>query len=259
MERVIAESKEDTGAPLMQACAETTLLRGDRPEEFLVDLPVPCIKAAVADHFEMLFGDMADEAFDEIHGRDSLLHISPIFMAVIMEGDKVTVIAVNTGSGDDRAAKIAADIFNDRFRAADIRLCINIEAMLVIRVTAGLDFFKRRANLRFHFIKKSGAESIAEESIVEMAHMTPEAVVTVTAFRNKTVDMRIPFEVPAKSMEDHDKAGSKIFGFIQLEKHTGDDTGNGMEEAVKQGAVIEEKRAEIFVNGEDAVTVGHAD
>ena len=85
MERVIAESKEDTGAPLMQACAETTLLRGDRPEEFLVDLPVPCIKAAVADHFEMLFGDMADEAFDEIHGRDSLLHISPIFMAVIME------------------------------------------------------------------------------------------------------------------------------------------------------------------------------
>ena len=60
-------------------------------------------------------------------------------------------------------------------------------------------------------------------------------------------------------MEDHDKAGSKIFGFIQLEKHTGDDTGNGMEEAVKQGAVIEEKRAEIFVNGEDTVTVGDAD
>ena len=206
MERVIAESKEDTGAPLMQACAETTLLRGDRPEEFLVDLPVPCIKAAVADHFEMLFGDMADEAFDEIHGRDSLLHISPIFMAVIMEGDKVTVIAVNTGSGDDRAAKIAADIFNDRFRAADIRLCINIEAMLVIRVTAGLDFFKRRANLRFHFIKKSGAESIAEESIVEMAHMTPEAVITVTAFGKEAVDVGIPFKIPAKSMKDHDIA-----------------------------------------------------
>ena len=97
----------------MQACAKTTFLRGDSPEEFLVDLPVTCIKAAVADHFEMLFGDMADEAFDEIHGRDSLLHILPIFMAVIMEGDKVTVIAVNTGSGDDRAAQIAADIFKD--------------------------------------------------------------------------------------------------------------------------------------------------
>ena len=51
----------------------------------------------------------------------------------------------------------------------------------------------------------------------------------------------------------------EIFGLVELEKHTGDDTGNGMEEAVKQGAVIEEKRAEIFVNGEDAVTVGHAD
>ena len=43
-------------------------------------------------------------------------------------------------------------------------------------------------------------ESIAKESIVEMRDITPESIITVTAFRDETMDMRIPFEVSAKGM-----------------------------------------------------------
>ena len=51
--------------------------------------------------------------------------------------------------------------------------------------------------------------------------MTPGAVIAVTAFREETVDIGIPFEIPAECMEDHDIAGSEIFGMVQVEKHTG--------------------------------------
>ena len=49
--------------------------------------------------------------------------------------------------------------------------------------------------------------------------MAPEAVVTVAAFGKETVNVGIPFEIAAKSMKDHDIAGSKIFGMVQIEKH----------------------------------------
>ena len=54
-------------------------------------------------------------------------------------------------------------------------------------------------------------ESIAKESIVEMRDITPESIITVTAFRDETMDMRIPFKIPAESMQDHDKTRGKVF------------------------------------------------
>ena len=44
-----------------------------------------------------------------------------------------------------------------------------------------------------HFIEESGTESVAEESIIKMFNITPEAVITIAAFRNETVDVRVPF------------------------------------------------------------------
>lgn len=34
-----------------------------------------------------------------------------------------------------------------------------------------------------------------------MMSLAPESIVAVTALRNKTMDMRVPFEVPAEGME----------------------------------------------------------
>ena len=102
--------------------------------------------------------------------------------------------------------------------------------------------FKGRTYPVFHFIEESRAER--------------ETVITVTAFGKKAVNVGIPFEIAAKSMKDHDIAGSKIFGMVQIKKHPRYNTGDGMKEAVQEGTVLKEKVAEIFINGKNAVGAG---
>ena len=67
--------------------------------------------------------------------------------------------------------------------------------------------------------------------------------------------MGIPFEIAAKSMKDHDIAGSKIFGMVQIKKHPRYNTGDGMKEAVQERSVLKEEAAEIFINGKNAMAV----
>ena len=180
-------------------------------------------------------------------------------MPVIVERDRITVIVIDPGSSDDRPAKITANIPGDYFWVAEIRFRIDIETMHMFAVTFGFDFFKRRADPDFQFIEESGAESTAEIVIVKVPDMTPGAVITETAFGEEAVDMGIPFEVPAKSVEDHDISRGEIFGLVELEKHTGDDTGDRMEETVQERAVLEEKGTEIFINGKDAMAMADID
>lgn len=49
--------------------------------------------------------------------------------------------------------------------------------------------------------------------------MVPKAIIAVAAFGQDAVNMRIPFQIPAERMKDHDIAGSVIFGMVQVEKH----------------------------------------
>ena len=48
----------------MKGSVKVVLFTGDSPMEIFVDLPVPGINTAVADHFIMLFRDMADQTLD---------------------------------------------------------------------------------------------------------------------------------------------------------------------------------------------------
>lgn len=235
------------------------LFTGNGSVEFFINLSVAGINAAVADHFVMLFRDMANEAFYELHNRKSLFHIGIIFVTVVMEGDKVTIIAVNSGRGDNRPPQIASHVFYGGFGVTFIRLCIDIETIFVFPVAARLSLFERRADFGFHFTQQSSAESIAEVGIVEVIDDAPETVITVAAFRNQAVDMGVPFQIPAKGVEDQDETGSKVHGLIPLKEHTRNNTVYGMEETIKQGAVIQEEIAELFINGKNTVTVGDID
>ena len=200
--------------------------------ELRINLTVSCIQAAIADHFKVFLRNVTDEAFDEIHNRKSFFHICFVFVAVIVERNGIPVIVVDSGCGDHRSAKIPSNVFGDHFGVAEIRFGVDIEAVFVLAVAFSLDLFKRRSNAAFQFIEKSSTESITEIVVVKVLHMTPEAVVTIAAFRKKAVDVRIPFEIPAKSMKNHDVAGSKIFGMVEVKKHTGYHTGDRMKEAV---------------------------
>ena len=180
-------------------------------------------------------------------------------MTVIVESDRITGIMIDPGSSDDRPAKITTDILSDYFGVTEIRFSIDIETMFMFAVTSCFYFFKRRPDPDFQFIEESGAESTAEIVIVKVPDMTPGAVITVTAFGEEAVDMGIPFKIPAKSVEDHDISRGEIFGLVELEKHTGDDTGDRMEETVQERAVLEEKGTEIFINGKDAMAMADID
>lgn len=178
---------------------------------------------------------------------------------MIVESDRITVIVIDPGSSDDRPAKITTDILSDYFGVTENRFSIDIETMFMFAVTSCFYFFKRRPDPDFQFIEESGAESTAEIVIVKVPDMTPGAVITETAFGEEAVDMGIPFEIPAKSVEDHDISRGEIFGLVELEKHTGDDTGDRMEETVQERAVQEEKGTEIFINGKDAMAMADID
>lgn len=136
-----------------------------------------------------------------------------------MKCHKIFVITVNSGCGNDRSSKIAADIFGDCFGITEIGFGIDIEAVFMQTVAFGLHLFKRRSDPALHFIEEGSPEGVAEIVVVKVFYMTPETVITVAAFRKKAVNMRIPFEIPAECMKDQDIAGSVIFGMVQVEKH----------------------------------------
>ena len=77
-----------------------------------------------------------------------------------------------------------------------------------------LYLFEGRTDLRFQFVQESGAKGIAQVSVVKVGHLAPEAVIRKTTFRDQTVDMGIPFQRPAKGMQDTDEPRNEISGFV---------------------------------------------
>ena len=229
---------------------------GDSSVEFLVNLPMAGINAAITDHFVMFFRDMLDETLYELHDRDGFFHIFAIFMAVVVKSDKIAIIIVNPGSGDDRAAEITADVLYNCFRIAFVWLGMHIEAIFMLPVALGFNLFKGSPDFCFHFIEERSPEGIAEEGVVKVIDIAPEAIIAVSAFRDEAVDMWVPFQVPAKGVEDHDKAGGEVHGLVLFEKHAGNNAAYSMKKAVKEGAVIQEKIPELCINGKNTMPVG---
>ena len=86
-----------------------------------------------------------------------------------------------------------------------------------------------------------------------MVNVAPKVIIAVAAFRNKTMNMGIPFEISSKGMQNPDKTRSEASGLIEIKKHPGNNTGNSMKQAMKKRTVIEKKVAETLINGENTV------
>lgn len=231
------------------------LFVGNSPVEFFINLTVPGVNTTITDHLVMLFRNVPDEPLYELHNRDGFFHILAIFMPVVVESDKVAIILVNPGRGDDRAPEITSNVLYNSFWITFVWLGIYIEAFFMLPVASGFDFFKGRTDFSFHFIEKRSTKSITKVCIVKMADIPPETVIAVSTFRDETVDMGIPFQIPAKGVENHDKAGSEVHGLVLLKKHAGNNAVYSMKKAVKEGTVIEEKLPESRINGKNAMAV----
>ena len=67
-----------------------------------------------------------------------------------------------------------------------------------------------------HFVKQCGTKSISKVGIIKVCDMAPKTIIAVAIFGNQTVNVRIPLKIHAKSMKNHDVAGSEVFGFIHF-------------------------------------------
>ncbi len=70
------------------------------------------------------------------------MNVLIIFVTIVMERDKITGIIINSGSGNDRATKITANIFDNSLRITTVGFGINIEAVFMFQITTGRTFLK---------------------------------------------------------------------------------------------------------------------
>lgn len=111
---------------------------------------MPGIKAIIAYHLEIPVRDMLDEQGDKVQGRDSFADKGVVLMAVVMESDEAAVIGINAFKCDSGPSEITSNIFSDDTCIAKIRLCVNIEAIIVFPVNKGFGFLERRPQVFFH-------------------------------------------------------------------------------------------------------------
>ncbi len=216
---IITEGREDCSSPFGKAAVNVPFVSGYGKTKFGIDAAMSGIKPAIVYHFKMFFRDMPNQPFDKVNGRNRLFDIFLILMAVVVESYGFAVIMINPGSSNDRTTKIAPNIFDNCFGVADVRFCINIKSLSVFGITSGFHFFERRPDFVFQFVQKSSSECIAKKGVIKIFYMPPESIIAVAAFGKETVDMRVPLEITAKRMEDHDKTGSEVFGFVHLIEH----------------------------------------
>lgn len=214
----------------------------DSLEKLMIDFTLSCINAIVACHLEIFFWDVLNKQLDKINRRKSFPDKRIIFMPVVMESHVIPVVGIDSGKGNDRTSKVSADIFDNRFRVAEIWFRVNIKAIFAFTVYFRLCLFERGADAFLKFIQEDGLERFTEVRVIEVFNGAPEAVVGISAFGKKTVDMRVPFKRSSKGMEDANKTGDKIFRFVQGEKEFFDDNRNGLKKAVEQVTVLKEKR-----------------
>lgn len=67
-----------------------------------------------------------------------------------------------------------------------------------------------------------------------MINGSPGIIVAKTTFRDKAMDMGIPFEVTSKSMQNADKSGCELQRLIELIEQTKNDTANSRKKTVQQ-------------------------
>lgn len=180
-------------------------------------------------------------------------------MSVIMESHIFPIIGIDSGRGNDWPPKVAANVFDDSIGVTEIGFGIDVETILILFVNSGLSLFERRADMPFQFIEECSLESLAQVSVVEMLYNFPETVIRKAAFGKKAVNMRIPFQGSAEGVQDADKAWDEVSALIHLVEKSEDDTADSLEEAVKQGTVIQEERTQVFINGEDDMPVSTAE
>lgn len=170
-------------------------------------------------------------------------------MPVVMKSNMRAGVRIDTGSSNNGSAKVASNILGNDRRIAVVRLSINVESLAMILVDVRFDFFERIAEFIMESIKQSGTERFAQESIVEVFDAFPRRDTSDSDFRNENVNMRIPLKATPKGMKNTDKAGSKMFSFVEFTEHTKNNVANRMKKTSEQRTISAEEDTEFLRDG----------
>ncbi len=230
---------------------------GDSPAQPFARSAVPCMESVITSHFEMFFRYVPDKQENKVHYRNRFFDAGAVFVLIVVEGHIFAIIGISTGGGNNRAAKITADVSYNSASVTGIWFCIDIETIFIFFVNGSLCFFERRTDTVFRFIQKGSLESFAKTGVIKVLDSSPEAVTGGSAFGKKTMDMGIPFRRPAKGMQDTDGTGDKVSASVQFMGHSENNAAYSPKKAVRQGALIQKERAQI-INGKNEVSAGTA-
>ncbi len=145
---------------------------------------MPGVNAVITDLLKMFFRDMLYQAADKFQNRDGFCYKFFVLMAAVMEGYIFTVITVNAGCGNDRPAKVTANIFSGFVWVAFVWPGIDIKAVFVVFAAGRFYFFESVADLCFHFIEQGGLKESTQQLIVEIGLFTTQPAAANAAFRN---------------------------------------------------------------------------
>ena len=119
------------------------------------------IETIVAQHLEMLFRDVYNEAFDKIKSGDTFGDGLMVFVSRIVEGHIFSIVFFNTRGCNDGPAQISGDIFDGNIGSTKIGFCSDIETLGVIFVDIIFDFAEGRSDSMRHLFQEDLAEGIA--------------------------------------------------------------------------------------------------
>lgn len=87
------------------------------------------IDAVVANRFEVLVGDMNNKTLNKFNSGDSFDNEFVVFVPVVVKRNMGAGIRIDTGSSDNRSAKIASNVLGDDRRIAVAGFGVNYRSL----------------------------------------------------------------------------------------------------------------------------------
>ena len=79
-------------------------------------------------------GIVDSDTIDKINNGNRFRNELFIFMAIVVKGNEIAIIIIDSRSGNDRSAEITTDIFDNFVRIAYVWFCIDVESLFMIPV-----------------------------------------------------------------------------------------------------------------------------
>lgn len=170
------------------------------------------VDAVVAEHIEVFFRDMYDQALDEIKSGDCFDDTLVILVPLVPESDGRPIVAKDPRLRHGRPANVAGNIVGYVFGRVEIGaggMDIKAIAIAVVKV-----IFERAEalcpKLFFQEAKQSGLPLFAQHGKRDVVKILPSLAVAASAFGKQDMYMGVPLEVTAESVQAAEDARGEL-------------------------------------------------